>query len=112
MQAAAAAQQTCKHPPLPYRNWEAFHATHSSAQFFKERRYVPLAFPELMREDPPMHIVELGCGCGSSIVPVLKVRHRPLCTRLRLWLCACVNCYFTAHACSQGLQEVQLHFSR
>lgn len=34
---------------------------------------MPLAFPEVMQVDPLLHIVELGCGCGASIVPILKV---------------------------------------
>lgn len=57
---------------FPPANWERFHAAHNTARFFKERRYLPLAFPELVQEDPPIHVVELGCGCGASLVPVLK----------------------------------------
>jgi hypothetical protein len=53
--------------------WEAFHAAHSSARFFKERRYLPLAFPELTMAQHALHIVELGCGAGASIQPLLKV---------------------------------------
>lgn len=56
---------------FPASNWEEFHAVHNSAKFFKPRRYMPLAFPELMR--PDIHVIELGCGAGASIIPVLQV---------------------------------------
>jgi hypothetical protein len=58
---------------FPPSKWESFHLVHSSARFFKERRYLPLAFPELLRAEEPIHIVELGCGAGASILPILKV---------------------------------------
>ncbi|KAK9840131.1 hypothetical protein WJX74_003913 [Apatococcus lobatus] len=53
--------------------WEAFHAQDNrSGRFYKERRYLLLEFPDLCRQDPPQIIAEIGCGCGSSILPVLK----------------------------------------
>ena len=33
-------------------------------------RYLLLNFPQLA--EPHTHILELGCGCGSSLLPVLK----------------------------------------
>ncbi len=36
------------------------------------RRYLLLEFPALARREPPLRVVELGCGCGSSLLPVLK----------------------------------------
>lgn len=72
VQAELAAQlHTSKVTDFPAANWEEFHATHNSAKFFKERRYICLAFPELLQQNA--HILEIGCGHGSSIVPVLKV---------------------------------------
>ncbi|KAL4534083.1 hypothetical protein Ndes2437B_g03383 [Nannochloris sp. 'desiccata'] len=50
--------------------WEAFHQQHAAARFFKKKRYIPLAFPALMKSD--LHIAEIGCGCGSALLPVLK----------------------------------------
>lgn len=50
--------------------WEAFHQRHAAARFFKEKRYIPLAFPALMK--PDIHVAEIGCGCGSALLPVLK----------------------------------------
>lgn len=35
-------------------------------------RYLLLEFPALKRTDPPPRVVELGCGVGSSLLPVLK----------------------------------------
>lgn len=63
--------QTSDASDFPALNWEDFHATHNSAKFFKPRRYVALAFPELMQRN--IHVVELGCGAGASIIPVLQV---------------------------------------
>ena len=64
--------------------WEAFHARdNATARFYKERRYLLLEFPVLAVQEPPQHIVELGCGCGSALLPVLKVR-----THSRSLLCA------------------------
>ena len=77
MQADLAAQlPTSKVTDFPASNWEDFHATHYSAKFFRERRYMPLAFPELLQ--PNAHILEIGAGAGASIVPILKVL-RPAC---------------------------------
>lgn len=52
--------------------WDTFYQAHPTARFFKERRYLLLEFPVLGRRDPPQHVTELGCGCGSSIIPVLR----------------------------------------
>lgn len=74
VQAELAAQlQTSRVTDFSASNWEHFHATHYSAKFFRERRYMPLAFPELLKADA--HILEIGSGAGASIVPVLKVPH-------------------------------------
>ena len=35
-------------------------------------RYLLLAFPQLLRQDRQQHVLEIGCGCGSSLLPVLK----------------------------------------
>jgi hypothetical protein len=59
--------------------WEQFYQAHPTARFFKERRYLLLEFPELLRME---HVAEIGCGCGSSILPVLKANpaSRTTCT--------------------------------
>ena len=35
-------------------------------------RYLLLEFPALALQNPPQHLLELGCGCGSSLLPILK----------------------------------------
>jgi methyltransferase-like protein 6 len=59
-------------PDISGEEWEAFYKCHPRARFFKERRYLLLEFPTLAVADPPQHIVELGCGCGSAILPILR----------------------------------------
>ncbi|KAG2451183.1 hypothetical protein HYH02_003790 [Chlamydomonas schloesseri] len=61
--------------------WEQFYRAHPSARFFKERRYLLLEFPFLTQPDC-RHVVEIGAGCGSSILPVLKANpgSRTTCT--------------------------------
>lgn len=34
---------------IEYKSWETFHAQHDTARFFKERRYITLAFPQLLQ---------------------------------------------------------------
>lgn len=59
--------------------WEAFHARdNATARFYKERRYLLLEFPALTVTQPPQHFLEIGCGCGSSLLPVLKAN--PTCS--------------------------------
>ena len=43
-------------------DWEDFHAQHSLGRFFKEKRYLPIEFPQL--RIPNITIGEVGCGCG------------------------------------------------
>lgn len=35
-------------------------------------RYLLLEFPSLADTAQPQHVLEIGCGCGSSLLPVLK----------------------------------------
>ncbi|GBF99916.1 hypothetical protein Rsub_12824 [Raphidocelis subcapitata] len=56
--------------------WELFFQAHPSAKFFRERRYLALSFPSLGADAALEHIVELGAGCGSSILPLLKMHPR------------------------------------
>ena len=58
--------------------WEAFYTRHSRNIFFKERRYLTKEFPELSRafqteeNNKPLRVLEIGCGTGSSVLPVLR----------------------------------------
>lgn len=49
--------------------WEVFYRAHPAAKFFKERRYLLLEFPCLAPPAQLQHVVEIGAGCGSSILP-------------------------------------------
>ncbi|KAL6781833.1 hypothetical protein ACKKBF_B09610 [Auxenochlorella protothecoides x Auxenochlorella symbiontica] len=49
--------------------WERFHAQHASARFFKPRRYLLHTFPALRAEG--LRLLELGCGAGASLIPIL-----------------------------------------
>ena len=63
--------------------WEEFHQVHSSGRFFKEKRYLTLEFPMLLSQDPkglPLHIAEIGCGCGSALLPILKANNTAIAT--------------------------------
>jgi hypothetical protein len=54
--------------------WELFYRAHPAAKFFKERRYLLLEFPCLAPSSQLQHVVEIGAGCGSSILPVLRAQ--------------------------------------
>ena len=45
-------------------------ALHRGGTFFKERRYLLAEFPCLLRDN--LTVLEVGCGSGSSALPVLR----------------------------------------
>ena len=55
--------------------WDEFHEHHDAGDFFKERRYLLAEFPALA-VDAPTTILEIGCGSGSSCVPILRANPR------------------------------------
>lgn len=63
------------HPRTPLDDpsrWDAFYGSHDR-WFFKDRNWLPTEFPELF--DPPgSRVLEIGCGAGNTIFPLL--RHR------------------------------------
>ena len=68
-----------------------------TALLFLPDRYLLLEFPVLTVQDPPQRIAELGCGCGSALLPILKVHpgrrfHCCVMLRLRTPLSACCEC--------------------
>ncbi|KXZ54894.1 hypothetical protein GPECTOR_4g966 [Gonium pectorale] len=71
MHPVTASTASAPEPSAAYEGsrWEEFYRAHPSARFFKERRYLLLEFPQLLSAT---HVAEIGCGCGSSILPVLK----------------------------------------
>ncbi|KAK0526788.1 hypothetical protein OC842_005076 [Tilletia horrida] len=67
--------------------WDNFYSKHEN-RFFKDRRWLHLEFPELtaaIREDAPaMRIIEVGCGAGNTVFPLLEANKNP---RLELFAC-------------------------
>ncbi|PON46073.1 Methyltransferase-like [Parasponia andersonii] len=63
--------------PLPQTQsdsdaWKRFHIRHSSGKFFKERRYLLKEFPELVSCKENSRVLEVGCGNGSTVLPILR----------------------------------------
>lgn len=56
--------------PFEGTKWEEFYRQNSTARFYKLRRYILLEFP-MLAEPGALHVAEIGCGCGSSILPVM-----------------------------------------
>ncbi|KAJ7978192.1 Methyltransferase-like protein [Quillaja saponaria] len=52
--------------------WKRFHIRHSSGKFFKERRYLLKEFPELVSCEENSKVLEVGCGNGSTALPILR----------------------------------------
>ncbi|KAG7970295.1 hypothetical protein I3843_07G076100 [Carya illinoinensis] len=52
--------------------WKRFHVRHSSGKFFKERRYLLKEFPELVSCGEHYKVLEVGCGNGSTALPILR----------------------------------------
>ncbi|KAH7662897.1 tRNA(Thr) (cytosine(32)-N(3))-methyltransferase protein [Dioscorea alata] len=61
-------------PPCNADSWRSFHRRHSSGKFFKERRYLLEEFPELRRSDSFAKVLEVGCGNGSTVLPILRAK--------------------------------------
>ncbi|OAY79788.1 Methyltransferase-like protein 6 [Ananas comosus] len=52
--------------------WRSFHHRHSTGRFFKERRYLLKEFPELVSCCDSVKVLEVGCGNGSTVLPILR----------------------------------------
>ncbi|XP_015644557.1 uncharacterized protein [Oryza sativa Japonica Group] len=59
-------------PPPPSEAWTSFHRRHTCGKFFKERRYLLKEFPELLNSKDSAKVLEVGCGNGSTVVPILR----------------------------------------
>ncbi|KAL6611369.1 hypothetical protein ACP70R_039297 [Stipagrostis hirtigluma subsp. patula] len=59
-------------PPPSSEAWRSFHRRHASGRFFKERRYLLKEFPELLNSKDCAKVLEVGCGNGSTVAPILR----------------------------------------
>ncbi|KAL2325305.1 hypothetical protein Fmac_024363 [Flemingia macrophylla] len=59
-------------PQSDVQAWKRFHLRHSSGKFFRERRYLLKEFPELISCPPHSKLLEIGCGNGSTVLPILR----------------------------------------
>ncbi|CAN1233395.1 tRNA N(3)-methylcytidine methyltransferase METTL6 [Linum perenne] len=59
--------------------WQSFHIRHSSGKFFKE-------FPELVTSPQFTKVLEVGCGNGSSVIPILRGNKN-----ISVYACDCSN---------------------
>ncbi|KQJ82058.1 methyltransferase-like protein 6 isoform X3 [Brachypodium distachyon] len=63
---------TAASPSPSSEAWRSFHRRHASGRFFKERRYLLKEFPDLLNNNDVAKMLEVGCGNGSTVVPILR----------------------------------------
>lgn len=56
---------------ITYDPWEAFYKRYDRS-FFKERQWIPKEYPETIVHTNS--ILEIGCGTGSTLIPLIKSR--------------------------------------
>lgn len=64
----------------PAKYWDKFYRNNKD-NFFKDRKWLKIEFPELYEatkpEAGPVNILEVGCGAGNTLFPVLKSNENP-----------------------------------
>ncbi|KAJ6474104.1 S-adenosyl-L-methionine-dependent methyltransferase [Mycena vulgaris] len=72
--------ERAKYNQQPARQWDIFYRLNSS-NFFKDRKWLHNEFPELLAaaepDAGPMTIVEVGCGAGNAVFPLLAANRNP-----------------------------------
>ncbi|XVF57167.1 hypothetical protein PTKIN_Ptkin06aG0182500 [Pterospermum kingtungense] len=75
-----------QHSKDPIKAWQNFHVQHFTGRFFKERRYLLKEFPELVSCADGCKVLEIGCGNGSTALPILRGNEKII-----LYACDCSN---------------------
>ncbi|KAN0061901.1 hypothetical protein ACQY0O_005896 [Thecaphora frezii] len=87
-------QQEFHDKPASY--WDTFYSAHEN-RFFKDRKWLHLEFPELVEatlpDAPPTTILEVGCGAGNTVFPLLEINQ---------------NAHLTLHACDYSSEAVSV----
>ncbi|KAL1718142.1 S-adenosyl-L-methionine-dependent methyltransferase [Schizophyllum commune] len=69
-----------KYNGRPSKHWDNFYKNNAD-NFFKDRKWMQNEFPELLEatkpEAGPQRIVEVGCGAGNAIFPLLSANKNP-----------------------------------
>ncbi|THH16692.1 hypothetical protein EW146_g3988 [Bondarzewia mesenterica] len=69
-----------KYNEKPAKHWDNFYKMNAS-NFFKDRKWLHLEFPELVAAAQssagPKTVVEIGCGAGNSVFPLLSENTNP-----------------------------------
>ncbi|KAJ7173722.1 methyltransferase [Mycena filopes] len=69
-----------KYNERPARHWDTFYRNNSS-NFFRDRKWLHNEFRELISaaepDAGPITILEVGCGTGAAIFPLLSANHNP-----------------------------------
>lgn len=64
----------------PARYWDLFYRNNKE-KFFKDRKWLRVEFPALYeackKEAGPVSILEVGCGAGNTMFPVLQANENP-----------------------------------
>ncbi|KAI0050991.1 methyltransferase [Auriscalpium vulgare] len=69
-----------KYNDKPAKHWDNFYKMNAS-NFFKNRKWLHLEFPELVASAEasagPRTVVEVGCGVGNAIFPLVAINKNP-----------------------------------
>lgn len=71
----------------PAKYWDLFYK-HNRENFFKDRQWLKIEFPDLFKvteaDAGDKTVLEIGCGAGNTMYPVLAKNENPL---LKMWGC-------------------------